>query len=91
VSAMLLVNAIASIIGGQPGDGVGVGAGVLGGRGWVIDGVAALAPLNCRAAPAIPPIVIPTTAAAILMVFIVERTTRHRCEAIRSWAIFSPA
>jgi hypothetical protein len=88
---MLLVNAIASVIGGQLGEGVGVGEGVLGGRGSVTDGVAALAPLKCKAAPAIPPIVIPTIAAATLMAFIVDRTTRHRREAIRSSAIFSPA
>ena len=84
MSTTLLVNAMSSLIGVQLGVGEGVGDGVADGRGWLIDGVAALAPLNCKAAPAIPPIVIPTIAATTLTLFMVDRTTRHRCEVIRS-------
>lgn len=86
MSATLLVNAIASVIGGQVGLGEGDAApdGVAAGSGWVLVGVAALAALNCSSAPAIPPRVIPTIVAETLVIFIVDRATRHRHELVRN-------
>jgi hypothetical protein len=86
VSDTLLVNAMASAIGGQ----VGLGEGVAAVRSWLIgEGVAlgalaALTALNWKAAPAIPPRVIPTTVTETLVIFMIDRTTRHHREPVRS-------
>ena len=87
VSTTLLVNAIASVIGGQLGFGDGEAVAETGAAAssrWLPVGVAAFATLNCRRAPAIPPNVMPAIVAETLVIFIVDRTTRGRRERVRT-------
>ena len=84
---------MASVLGGQEG----LGDGLSGGRATGADaattarftaGTAALTELNCKAAPAIPPKVIPPTTTANLPMFIVARTTRKPQGSIRKQISF---
>jgi hypothetical protein len=72
---------MASVLRGHDGLGDGLGVGRTTGAeaattGRLTAGTAALTELNCKAAPAIPPKVIPPTTTANLPMFIVARTTR---------------
>jgi hypothetical protein len=82
------VKAIANVIGGHVGRGAGVAASA--GR-LMAAGVAALAALNCNRAPATPPSVIPAIVTETLVIFIVDRTTHHHHQPVRTQAIWLPA
>ena len=84
----MLVNAIASVLGAQDGLGDGLSAGRATGAeaatsARLTAGTEALAELNWKAAPAIPPNVIPPTTTANLLMFIVARTTRKPHGSVR--------
>src|SRR5205807_4778547 len=85
VSDTLLVNAIASVIGGQLGLADGVAA-----SNWgltvAVAAVAALAALSCSSAPAIPPSVMPAMVAETFVSFIVDRTTPDPRGSVRNAA-----
>jgi hypothetical protein len=84
---------MASVLGGQEGLGDGLGVGRTTGAdaattGRLTAGTAALTELNCKAAPAIPPKVIPPTTTANLLMFIVARTTRKAHGLVRKETSF---
>ena len=85
----MVVKARASVLGAHDGLGDGLGVGrAIGAEAatntWLTVGTAALTELNCKAAPANPPKVIPPTKTAILLMFIVVRTTLQPCGLVRS-------
>jgi len=89
VSVTLLVKAIASVIGGQDGLGDGLAVGLATGADtatgeWPPAGTAALTALNCKAAPAKAPNVIPPVMAAAFVMFIVAGTTRGSKKLVRN-------
>jgi 2-polyprenyl-3-methyl-5-hydroxy-6-metoxy-1,4-benzoquinol methylase len=92
VSATLLVKAMASVIEGQDGLGDGLAVGLATGADTATGelppaGTAALAALNCKAAPANAPNVIPPVMAAAFVMFIVPGTTRGSKKLVRNQRI----